>query len=154
MSPRIFEIEKTPSKALKTHISSDMCSPTWEIRSCIDMFFPTWETRIPRDKFPTWETHIPYDMCSLSWETHISSDMCFLTWETHIPSDMPSPTWETEKHLLSNSGYWFSRALEIVSETISSVRTEGRELYWAKLCSLLWPETKRMWRSGTFASES
>ena len=56
--------------------------------------------------------------------------------------------------LLSNSGYWFSRALEIVSETISSWRTEGRELYWAKLCSLLWPETNMMWRSGTFASES
>jgi len=37
-------------------------------------------------------------------------------------------------------GWWFSSAFEIVSETLSSCDTDGRELFWAILCLLLCPE--------------
>ena len=56
--PKLLELRQ------ETHITSDMCSPSWE-------------------------TQIPSDMCSLTKETHITSDMCSPTQETHIPSDVP-----------------------------------------------------------------
>ena len=51
-------------------------------------------------------------------------------------------------------GCSFSSALEMVSGTRSNCDTDGRELYYSNLCSLLCPETNIIWRSETFASES
>ena len=48
--------------------------------------------------------------------------------------------------------YW--RALEIVSDTLSSWGADGLALYCEMLCSLLCPEMNIIWRSDTFISES
>ena len=73
------------------HISSDMCSPTWETMICVRL--PGKHISLLICVPPPGETHIPSDMCSPTWETRIPSGKCSPTWETRLPSDMWTPTW-------------------------------------------------------------